>query len=68
MTVKEYEKRMQLNFNNSTSQLQICWRSAILDVEEDTPYQWPEGWKEARPEARVVLEEKDFYKEFMGVT
>jgi hypothetical protein len=57
---------MQLTYNESSSKLGICWRTHLLD-EGDDLYQWHEGWRESMKDANEVLEQRDFYQEFLGV-
>ncbi|GAA5885479.1 hypothetical protein JCM6882_009637 [Rhodosporidiobolus microsporus] len=65
VSVKEYDGKAQLNFNDWTSRVGISWRTSVFS-EEDEAYRFHEGWTESVPEAKRVLEEAVFFRQWEG--
>ncbi|BGP37977.1 hypothetical protein JCM10449v2_001904 [Rhodotorula kratochvilovae] len=65
VTLKEYNNALQLTFSDRDSQLGICWRTHILD-EDDELYRFHVGWRESIAEAEEVLKQAEWFARRMG--
>ncbi|GAA6056411.1 hypothetical protein JCM3770_000689 [Rhodotorula araucariae] len=65
VALKEYNHALQLTFSDRDSQLGICWRTHVLD-EDDEVYRFHVGWRESLVEAEEVLKQAEWFAQRLG--
>jgi hypothetical protein len=60
-----YNYQLQVTAADSTSSLQVCWRSTLV-TDEDDGYRFDETWRDLSEPAAAVLNVVDWYAAWRG--